>query len=268
MTKKKSPTSFAENLAFHVEVEKHSLAPDIVVDEKPTTIKTTSKIQKPHYEGHRQRLRKRFIEQNGNGLADYEYLELLLFRSIPRADTKPLAKALLNRFGTLSDVLNAETSLLQEVEGCGPAIALDLKIISKTIERSFRSQVIKRDVFSSWDKVLAYCKAAMAYETKEQFRVLFLDKKNCLIADEVQQTGTIDHTPVYPREVLKRALELSASALILIHNHPSGDPTPSREDVVMTQKLKEAASALNIAIHDHIIIGRSGYSSFKAQQLL
>lgn len=265
MVKKKPPTSFSENITFGVEIEQHSVLSDVMKNETP---QAPSRTAKPHYEGHRQRLRKRFLENNGNGLADYEYLELLLFRSVPRSDTKPLAKALIHRFGSLSGVLNAELSLLQDVTGCGPAIALDLKIISKTLERSFRSQVINRDAFSSWDKVLAYCKAAMAYETKEQFRILFLDKKNCLIIDEVQQIGTVDHTPVYPREVLKRALELSASALILIHNHPSGDPTPSREDVAMTQKLKEAASVLNITIHDHIIIGRNGYTSLKAQQLL
>lgn len=218
--------------------------------------------------GHRERLRHRYFETHGVGFPDYEYLELLLFRSIPRADTKPLAKALLNRFGNLADVLGADIGLLQEVPGCGPSVARDLKILSGIAERVNRAELRKRDIFSSWDKVLGYCKAAMAHETREQFRVLFLDKKNGLIADEIQQIGTIDHTPVYPREVVKRALQLSASALILVHNHPSGDPTPSRDDISMTHMIKDVANALGIAVHDHIIIARNGYVSFRAKKLL
>ncbi|WLT09563.1 DNA repair protein RadC [Bartonella apihabitans] len=218
--------------------------------------------------GHRERLRHRYFETNGVGFPDYEYLELLLFRSIPRADTKPLAKALLNRFGSLADVLGADISLLQEVPGCGPSVARDLKILAGIAERVNRAELRKRDIFSSWDKVLGYCKAAMAHETREQFRVLFLDKKNGLIADEIQQIGTIDHTPVYPREVVKRALQLSASALVLVHNHPSGDPSPSRDDISMTHMIKDVANALGIAVHDHIIIARNGYVSFRAKKLL
>lgn len=218
--------------------------------------------------GHRERLRERYFETNGVGFPDYEYLELLLFRSIPRADTKPLAKALLNRFGSLADVLGADINLLQEVPGCGRAVARDLKILSGISERVNRAELRKRDIFSSWDKVLAYCKAALAHETREQFRVLFLDKKNGLIADEIQQIGTVDHTPVYPREVVKRALQLSASALILVHNHPSGDPSPSREDISMTHMVRDVANALGITVHDHIIIARNGYTSFRAQKLL
>lgn len=218
--------------------------------------------------GHRERLRQRYFETKGVGFPDYEFLELLLFRSIPRADTKPLAKALLKRFGSLADVLGADINLLQEVPGCGPSVARDLKILADVSERVNRAELRRRDIFSSWDKVLAYCKAAMAHETREQFRVLFLDKKNGLIADEIQQIGTVDHTPVYPREVVRRALQLSASALILVHNHPSGDPEPSRDDISMTHMIKDVANALGIHVHDHIIIARNGYTSFRAKKLL
>ncbi|MBH9982650.1 DNA repair protein RadC [Bartonella sp. B10834G6] len=240
-------------------------------DKAKTTTEIASankRVTSADTKGHRERLRQRYFDTKGVGFPDYEYLELLLFRSIPRADTKPLAKALLNRFGNLADVLGADINLLQEVQGCGPTVARDLKILAGISERVNRAELHKRDVFSSWDKVLAYCKAALAHETREQFRVLFLDKKNGLIADEIQQVGTVDHTPVYPREVVKRALQLSASALILVHNHPSGDPTPSREDISMTHVVKDVANALGITVHDHIIIARNGYTSFRAQKLL
>ncbi|WP_455474860.1 RadC family protein [Bartonella sp. B30(2025)] len=221
-----------------------------------------------HHQGHRERLRKRYLKTKGNGIEDYEYLELLLFRTIPRANTKPIAKNLIERFGSLADVLCADIHRLQEVQGCGPATAIDLKIISDVVGRLARAELFKRDIFSSWDKVLAYCKAVMAHETREQFRILFLDKKNGLLADEVQQIGTIDHTPVYPREVISRALELSASGLILIHNHPSGDPSPSQADISMTYRLKDAANALGIIVHDHLIIGRNSHTSFKKLKLI
>ncbi|CAM5615316.1 hypothetical protein MAUB1S_10461 [Mycolicibacterium aubagnense] len=175
----------------------------------------------PHYLGHRERLRERFARAGHSALPDYELLELLLFRLIPRTDTKPIAKALLARFGTLAEVLGAPTGLLQEVKGVGPAVALDLKVVAAVTHRSLRSEVTARESLSSWQQLLDYCRAAMAFESREQFRILFLDKKNMLIADEVQQTGTVDHTPVYPREVMKRALELSATAIILVHNHPT-----------------------------------------------
>ncbi|EJF76958.1 RadC family protein [Bartonella birtlesii] len=233
----------------------------------------TKKLQKnaqtdKHYQGHRERLRKRYLKSKGNAIEDYEYLELLLFRTIPRANTKPIAKNLIARFGSLADVLGADIHRLQEVQGCGPATAIDLKIISDVAGRLARAELFKRDIFSSWDKVLAYCKAVMAHETREQFRILFLDKKNGLLADEVQQTGTIDHTPVYPREVISRALELSASSLILVHNHPSGDAKPSKADITMTHMLKDAANALGITIHDHLIIARNEYTSFKTLRLI
>jgi len=225
-------------------------------------------VTEKHYQGHRQRLRQRFVETEGAGLADYEFLELLLFRTIPRADTKPLAKALLARFGTLADVLGADIRLLRQVEGCGEAVALDLKIIAALQGRVAKSGLRRRDVFSSWDKLIDYCQGVMAHETREQFRILFLDKKNGLIADEIQNRGTVDHTPVYPREVMKRALELASSNIILLHNHPSGNPDPSEQDIIMTAKLVELGRGLNIKIVDHLIISRNGYSSLKQLGLM
>lgn len=223
---------------------------------------------KPHYLGHRERLRERFASAGHGALPDYELLELLLFRLIPRADTKPMAKALLARFGTLAEVLGAPVGLLKEVKGIGPAVALDLKVIAAVTHRSLRSEIAGREPLSSWQQLLDYCRAAMAFEDREQFRILFLDKKNMLIADEVQQTGTVDHTPVYPREVVKRALELSATAIILVHNHPSGDPTPSRADIEMTKEIIEAGKRLGIAVHDHIVIGKRGHASMKGLLLI
>ncbi|WP_376704248.1 DNA repair protein RadC [Mesorhizobium sp. ISC25] len=222
---------------------------------------------KPHYLGHRDRLRERFAS-GPNTLPDYELLELLLFRLIPRADTKPVAKALLARFGTLAEVLGAPVERLQEVKGIGPAVALDLKVVAATAQRMARGEIAGRELLSTWTQVLEYCRSVMAFEEREQFRILFLDKKNALIADEVQQVGTVDHTPVYPREVVRRALELSATAIILAHNHPSGDPTPSRADIEMTKLIIETAKPLGIAVHDHIIIGRKGHSSMKGLLLI
>jgi len=233
-----------------------------------TQPKRDTEPEKPHYLGHRERLRARFSATGGDALADYELLELLLFRLIPRADTKPVAKALLARFGTLAEVLGASVNLLQEVKGVGPAVALDLKIIAASATRMARGEISGREVLSSWNQVLEYCRAAMAFEEREQFRILFLDKKNVLIADEVQQTGTVDHTPVYPREVIKRALELSATAIILVHNHPSGDPTPSRADIDMTKTIIDTAKPLGISVHDHIIIGKKGFASMKGLLLI
>jgi DNA repair protein RadC len=222
----------------------------------------------PHYHGHRQRLRERFREAGADALSDYELLELVLFRSVPRADTKARAKALLRRFGSLSEVLGAPEARLREVEDIGEAAALDLKVVAAAASRMARGAVLKREVLSSWTQVLDYCRAAMAFEAREEFRILFLDKKNTLIADEVQGRGTVDHTPVYPREVVKRALELSASALILVHNHPSGDPSPSRADIEMTKTVIASAQPLGIAVHDHIIIGKNGHSSMKGMMLI
>jgi DNA repair protein RadC len=221
-----------------------------------------------HYHGHRDRLRQRFRDNGDQALADYEILELLLFRLIPRRDTKPIAKALIDRFGTLAAVFGAEPARLMEVKGVGEAVASDLKLISATAHRMLRSELKGKQVLASWSSVIEYCHAAMAYETREQFRILFLDKRNALIADEVQQRGTVDHTPVYPREVVKRALELSATAIILVHNHPSGDPTPSRADIEMTKLIVETAKPLGITVHDHIIIGKEGHASLKGLRLI
>jgi DNA repair protein RadC len=223
---------------------------------------------KPHYAGHRERLRERAAAGGLPAVPDYELLELFLFRSIPRGDVKPLAKQLLARFGSLGGVLGATAEELRTVTGIGEAVALDLKLLHEATLRTAKEQVARRPVISSWSALLAYVKTAMAHETREQFRVLFLDKKNQLIADEVMNRGTVDHAPVYPREVVRRALELSASSLILLHNHPSGDPTPSSADVDMTKQIVDAARPMRIAVHDHLVVGRDGTASFKALGLI
>ena len=221
-----------------------------------------------HFHGHRERLRSKFRDHGDTALADYELLELILFRLIPRRDTKPIAKALIERFGTLGGVFGAPVHLLQEIKGIGEAVATDLKLISTVAHRSLKSEIKGKMLLASWSSVIDYCHQAMAYETNEQFRILFLDKRNQLIADEVQQRGTVDHTPVYPREVVKRALELSATAIILVHNHPSGDPTPSRADIDMTHMIISTAKPLGITVHDHIIIGKDGHASMKGLKLI
>jgi DNA repair protein RadC len=228
----------------------------------------TVKKDKPHYLGHRQRLRDRFMASGGKGMPDYEILELLLSQAIPRADVKPIAKDLLDRFGSLGEVLSAAPDKLGEIKGIGEAAAVALKVVQAAGLRLSRQQIMNTDAIGSWDQLLDYCKAAMGYEKVEQLRILFLDRKNVLIADEVQQQGTIDHTPLYPREVVKRALDLNASAIILVHNHPSGDPTPSRGDIDMTKRVQEAAEKLGITLHDHIVIGKNDHASFRSMGLL
>jgi DNA repair protein RadC len=218
----------------------------------------------PHHLGHRDRLKDRALRGGTGALPDYELLELLLFRSIPRRDTKPLAKALLARFGSLAGVMAASPETLRTVKGVGEGAALDLKLVQEAAERIARDKVEKRTVISSWTALLAYVRVALAHEPREQFRVLFLDKKNQLIADELMNQGTVDHAPVYPREIVRRALELSASAVILVHNHPSGDPTPSAADIQMTKQVVEAGRTLSIAVHDHLVVGRDGVASFKS----
>src|SRR3954465_5423191 len=222
----------------------------------------------PHYMGHRERLRSRFREAGSDAVSDYELLELVLFRAIPQRDVKPLAKELIAKFGSFAEAVAGPTARLKEVKGLGDAAITELKIVQAAANRLARGQVRKQTVLSSWSNVLDYCRASMAFADKEQFRVLFLDKRNQLIADEVQQTGTADHTPVYPREVVKRALELSATALILVHNHPSGDPTPSRADIQMTKAIVDIAAPLGIAVHDHIIVGKNGHASMKGLKLI
>lgn len=223
---------------------------------------------KPHYHGHRERLRTRFVESGADALADYEVLELLLFRSIPRRDTKQLAKDMIARFGSLADVLSAPHERLCEVPGVKSATAIDLSLVRAAADALTLGRVAGKEVLTSWSKVLDYCRTTMAFGAIEQFRILFLDKKNHLLRDEVQQTGTIDHTPVYPREVIKRALELEASALILVHNHPSGDPTPSPADISMTNAIARAAKPLGVVVHDHVIVAREGHASLRALGLM
>ena len=222
----------------------------------------------PHYLGHRDRLRLRFTDLGEQNLADYELLELLLFRSIPRADTKPIAKGLIDRFGSFAEVLAAPTERLVEVKGVGQRVAGDIKSIHAAALRFASTELKSRETIGDWDKLITYCRTAMALEPREQFRVLFLDKRNGLLADEVMQQGTVDHTPAYPREIVRRAIELGSTALILVHNHPSGDPSPSRADIDMTAKIVQAANTLNIAVHDHIIVGRDDHMSFRDQGML
>lgn len=222
----------------------------------------------PHYHGHRERLRTRFREAGTDALSDYEMLELLLFRALPRRDVKPLAKQLIAKFGSFAEAVSAPAARLAEVKGLGDAAITELKIVQAAASRLAKGALRKRPVLSSWSTVLDYCRTAMAFAEREQLRVLFLDKRNQLIADEVQQTGTVDHTPVYPREVVKRALELSATAVIIVHNHPSGDPTPSHADIQMTKSIVEIAKPLGISVHDHIIVGKEGHASLKGLKLI
>ncbi|MDJ0950310.1 MAG: DNA repair protein RadC [Alphaproteobacteria bacterium] len=223
---------------------------------------------KPHYHGHRQRLRQRFLKGGPDALPDYELLELILFGANPRGDVKPVAKALLAEFGDLARVLSAEPEALARVAGVGETAIAALKAVQAAAIRLTRAEATERPLIGSWDKLLAYCHASMAYGKTEQFRLLFLDRKNKLIADEVQQQGTVDHTPLYPREVVKRALELGASAIILVHNHPSGDPTPSAADIEMTREVSKAAAAVGVTVHDHVVIAQSGHVSFRSEGLL
>ncbi|MBY0510527.1 MAG: DNA repair protein RadC [Rhodospirillaceae bacterium] len=221
----------------------------------------------PHYHGHRDRLRARFLSAP-DSLQDYELLELLLFTALPRRDTKPLAKALIARFGSFGEVISASPEALMDTDGVKDVTAAMLKAVQVAAQRLLQTKVKDMPVISSWNDLIAYCTAQMAYNPIEQFRVIYLDRKNRLIADEAQAEGTVDHTPVYPREVVKRALELNASALIICHNHPSGDPKPSRADIDMTRKVKDAAAAVSITLHDHVIVSRGGHTSFKSQGLL
>ena len=218
--------------------------------------------------GHRGRLRQRFRDGGDTAIPDYELLEMVLFRALPRGDTKPLAKALLARFGSFAETINAPEDLLREVDGAGARVVDELKLVRAAALRLLRSEIMGRQVLGSWQTVIDYCRAAQGYDHRERFRILFLDKKNRLIADEVQQEGTVDHTPVYVREIVKRALELSASALILVHNHPSGDPAPSRADIDMTKQIVEAARPLGVSVHDHIIVGRTGHASLRSLRLM
>ena len=223
---------------------------------------------KPHYHGHRDRLRARFAEKGADSLADYELLELYLFRSIPRRDVKPIAKELIAKFGSFAEVIAAPVDRLIEVKGISEKIALDLKILRAAATKLGQESVLGRPVLSSWSALLDYCRSAMQFETTEQFRVLFLDRKNRLIADEVLGQGTVDRAPVYPREILKRALAHESTAIILTHNHPSGDPTPSQSDIDITKEIVQACKPIRVAVHDHLIIGRDNIVSFKSLGLM
>ncbi|MBJ3783998.1 RadC family protein [Devosia sediminis] len=223
----------------------------------------------PDHAGHRKRVRDRFLKVGGDAFEDYELLELVLHIVIPQKDTKPLAKALLKEFGSFSAVFSASPSRLENIDGLGPTTVAHLKVIQAVAARFGRDRLDNdKPILSSWTQLIDYCHSQMAFQSIEQFRILFLDKKNRLIADEVQQTGTVDHTPVYPREVIKRSLELSATALILVHNHPSGDPTPSSADIRMTKEIADVAKPLGIVLHDHIIIGKAGHASLRGLKLI
>jgi DNA repair protein RadC len=217
---------------------------------------------------HRARLRERFMQGGATAMPDYELLELVLFRAIPRQDVKPLARRLIELFGDFNRVLTAAPARLRQVDGVGEAVITELKVVEAAAQRMARAKVLNRPVLSGWDALLDYCHTAMAHRDIEQFRVLYLDRKNVLIADEEQARGTVDHVPVYPREIIRRALELNASALILVHNHPSGDPTPSDSDIAMTARIAQAADSMGITIHDHLIIGKSRELSFRSQGIL
>ncbi len=219
--------------------------------------------KRPHYWGHRERLRTRFLTGGHAPMPDYELLELLLFNAIPRIDVKPLAKRLLATFGDLPGVLAASEHRVLQVEGADRWVWLQLRLAEAFAQRLGQARVLNRDVIATWDHLIAYCRTAMAHRETEQFRILFLDRRNRLIADEAQAAGTVDHVPVYPREVAKRALELGASAIILVHNHPSGDPTPGEEDIAMTARVAEACRAIEVTIHDHVVIGKDTEVSFR-----
>jgi len=244
-------------------------APSLFADlDDVTKVTPLAKGRVPSYmRDHRKRLRERFMEGGAQAMPDYELLELVLFRAIPRQDVKPLARLLIDRFGDFNRVVSASLQDLQSIKGVGEGVIIELKIVEAAAHRLSRSRVMQRHVVSSWDALLDYCHMTMAHRSTEQFRILFLDTKNVLIADEEQAKGTIDHVPVYPREVVKRALELNAASLILVHNHPSGDPTPSEADIRMTRKITQAADALGVTVHDHLIIGKSCELSFRAEGL-
>ena len=240
-----------------------------LLDRDEVALSPATATPAPSYlKDHRTRLRQRFLRGGAVAMPDYELLELVLFRAIPRQDVKPIARRLIETFGDFSGVLSAPAPRLREVNGVGDAVIVELKVVEAAAHRFAQSKVLRRQVISGWDAVVSYCRTVMAHRDTEQFRVLYLDRKNVLIADEAQGEGTVDHVPVYPREVVKRSLELNASAIILVHNHPSGDPAPSPEDIQMTRNIDTAAAALSIALHDHIIVGRAGETSFRAQGLL
>lgn len=254
----------AEELIEDVQSDPGGVAPEAPIPKKPKARLRTANHQK----GHRSRLRERFLNAGHLSVADYEMLELVLFRAIPQRDVKPLAKRLIEQFGDFNGVISAPATRLKDIPGVGPSVVCELKVIEAAAHRLARAKVMNKHAVSSWSELMDYCKTTMAHREIEQFRILFLDRKNVLIADEEQAKGTVDHVPVYPREVVKRALELNASSLILVHNHPSGDPTPSRADVDMTRLIEKAAKAVGITLHDHVIVGKELDTSFRGTGLL
>ena len=245
-----------------------SESPLPLFDGEPAPVLAPGARLPSYIQGHRDRLRQRFREGGAAAMPDYELLELVLFRALPRKDTKPLARVLLDRFGDFNGVLSAPPERLADIKGVGEAVIGELKLIEAAAHRLARSKVLRRHAISGWDALLDYCHTTMSHRETEQFRVLYLDRKNILIADEEQARGTVDHVPVYPREVAKRALEVNASALILVHNHPSGDPTPSQADFDMTARIDAACQALGLTLHDHLVIGKSREISFRAEGYL
>lgn len=249
-------------------LERRARHRETVHDQAPAGKACHAASEPDHRINHRSRLRARFMQGGAAAVPDYELLELILFAALPRGDVKPLAKRLLHTFGDLNRVMAASPARLQQVNGVGRAVVEHLKVMEATAHRMARTQILAKPVLSSWDALLRYLKTTLAHETTEQFRILFLDRKNVLIADEAQARGTVDHVPVYPREVAKRALELEASALILVHNHPSGDPTPSASDIAMTEQIRAAGDILGIVLHDHLIIGKAREFSFRSEGYL
>ena len=243
-------------------------AQPFLLDEVALPVDKSSKKLPSYIKDHRARLRARFMSGGADALPDYELLELVLFRALPRIDVKPLARMLMDTFGDFNRVITAPEPRLRAVKGVGDAVVVELKVVEAAANSLRRSRVIKQHVVASWNALLDYCHSAMAHGQTEQFRVLYLDRKNTLIADEIQARGTVDHVPVYPREVVKRALELNASAIILVHNHPSGDPTPSQADIEMTNQIVAACDALGLSLHDHLIIGKSQELSFRSEGLI
>ena len=223
---------------------------------------------KPHYLGHRERLREKFLEQGPDALADYEIIELLLTLARPRIDCKPIAKALLKQFGNLPTLMAANPETMKSVDGVGDSTVVALKLVQAVAQRMLKREVLDKPVLDSWNRVLDYCHSVMAHEREEQLRLFFLDGRNALVADEMQSKGTVNHTPLYVREVVKRALELGASALIMAHNHPTGDPSPSRDDVALTREVRNALKAVGVNLHDHVIIGRKGHCSLRSMNVI
>jgi len=262
------PGGFSEEaLRGLYDFERHLPPPAADRERVPADPGPISEVR-PHYWGHRERLRQRFLAGGHDAMPEYELLELVLFNAIERIDVKPLAKALLAAFGDLNGVVAASEHRLMKVSGVTPKVYLQLRILEALVHRMARAKVFQRSVISSWSDLMSYCRTVMAYRDTEQFRVLFLDRKNVLIADEPQAKGTVDHVPVYPREVAKRALELNASSLILVHNHPSGDPTPSESDIAMTGQIELACQAIGVALHDHVVIGKGAEASFRTLGLI